>query len=69
MTYGIRDDISSIAIVQPPGTAMVLELHGRLRDIVNAINKLEYKVYSIKVDMDKFVEIHSLSEKAKRGGK
>ena len=59
--YGLRDDLLMTVEIQPPASNYIITATGRIRDIAKLLNKTEWKAYTMKVDVDTFLEeYHSL---------
>lgn len=60
-SYGLRDDLLMTVEVQPPASQSIIIATGRMRDILKLLNKTEWKAYTMKVDVDLFLdEYHGL---------
>ena len=65
VSYGLRDDVPVVFSVSPPGTDRIIEVKGKLRDVIKLVNKLGWKIIMGEVDIDAFLERYHSEEKSR----
>ena len=54
--YGLRDDISMVLTLFPPNSSYTVEVRGHIRNVIDLVNIVGWKMSGGKVDVDEFLE-------------
>ena len=66
--YGTRDDMPTFMRLLCPGTQYTVMVRGRLRDVIQVVNKTEWKIIEAEAYVDEFLEnYHSCKESVNDG--
>ena len=54
--YGTRDDIAVYMKLLPPSSSHAVMVRGRLRDVIQVVNKTEWKILEAEAYIDEFLD-------------
>ena len=54
--YGLRDDVPIVLTLFPPNSSYIVEVRGHIRNVIDLVNIVGWKMSSGRVDIDEFLE-------------